>query len=168
MFCLIWVTDVQCLYSIIAQNRAPQGKRIINWRFKFGFKNLNFILSPFLWWLITDFYKKLTIFDEMAKVHKLNILKRKKCIRNKHTEIEISKLLLDLVISQTHQGLKRVTIICLLSLMLINIHFRKYHIWNDKTYPIQLDIYKSVTQFKVNCTASNLTHLFHLVQFVKC
>ena len=110
MFCLIWVTDVQCLYSIIAQNRAPQGKRIINWRFKFGFKNLNFILSPFLWWLITDFYKKLTIFDEMAKIHKLNILKRKKCIRNKHTEIEISKLLLDIVISQTHQGLKRVTI----------------------------------------------------------
>ena len=89
LFCLIWVTDVRCLYFIIPENWAPHGKRITNWRFKFGFKNLNFILSPFLWWLITDFYKKFTIFDEMAKVHKLNILKRKKCIRSKHTEIEM-------------------------------------------------------------------------------
>ena len=142
LFCLIitWITDVQCLYLITLENWAPEGKRIINWRFKFGFKNLNFILSPFLWWLITDFYKKFTIFDEMAKVHKLNILKRKKCVRTKHTQrLKWIKLLLDFVISETRKGLKRVTLICLLCPMLVNIHFRKYHIWNEKkrsTWPI--------------------------------
>ena len=32
----------------------------------------------------------------------------------------------------THKGLKRVTLICLLCPMLVIIHFRKYHIWNEK------------------------------------
>ena len=34
--------------------------------------------------------------------------------------------------AETHKGLKRVTLICLLCLMLVIIHFRKYHIWNEK------------------------------------
>ena len=33
---------------------------------------------------------------------------------------------------ETHKGLKRVTLICLLYPMLVIIHFRKYHIWNEK------------------------------------
>ena len=33
---------------------------------------------------------------------------------------------------ETHKGLKRVTLICLLCPMLVIIHFRKYHIWNEK------------------------------------
>ena len=37
-----------------------------------------------------------------------------------------------LVKSETHKGLKRVTLICLLCPMLVIIHFRKYHIWNKK------------------------------------
>ena len=37
-----------------------------------------------------------------------------------------------LVLSETHKGLKRVTLICLLCPMLVIIHFRKYHIWNEK------------------------------------
>ena len=36
------------------------------------------------------------------------------------------------LISETHKGLKRVTLICLLCPMLVIIHFRKYHIWNEK------------------------------------
>ena len=36
------------------------------------------------------------------------------------------------VIPETHKGLKRVTLICLLCPMLVKIHFRKYHIWNEK------------------------------------
>ena len=36
------------------------------------------------------------------------------------------------VISETHKGLKRATLICLLCPMLVIIHFRKYHIWNEK------------------------------------
>ena len=36
------------------------------------------------------------------------------------------------VLPETHKGLKRVTLICLPCLMLVNIHFRKYHIWNEK------------------------------------
>ena len=32
----------------------------------------------------------------------------------------------------THKGLKRVTLICLLCPMLVIVHFRKYHIWNEK------------------------------------
>ena len=35
-----------------------------------------------------------------------------------------------LVKAETHKGLKRVTLICLLCPMLVIIHFRKYHIWN--------------------------------------
>ena len=38
----------------------------------------------------------------------------------------------DRVIPETHKGLKRVTLICLPCSMLVNIHFRKYHIWNEK------------------------------------
>ena len=34
--------------------------------------------------------------------------------------------------SETHKGLKRVTLICLLCPMLVIIHFRKYYIWNEK------------------------------------
>ena len=34
--------------------------------------------------------------------------------------------------AETHKGLKRVTLICLLCPMLVIIHFRKYHIWNEK------------------------------------
>ena len=33
---------------------------------------------------------------------------------------------------ETHKGLKRVTLICLLCPMLVIIYFRKYHIWNEK------------------------------------
>ena len=33
---------------------------------------------------------------------------------------------------ETHKGLKRVTLICLLCPMLVIIHFQKYHIWNEK------------------------------------
>ena len=33
---------------------------------------------------------------------------------------------------ETHKGLKRVTLICLLCPMLVIIHFPKYHIWNEK------------------------------------
>ena len=33
---------------------------------------------------------------------------------------------------ETHKGLKRVTLICLLCPMLVIIHFEKYHIWNEK------------------------------------
>ena len=40
-----------------------------------------------------------------------------------------SKLLFGI---NTHKGLKRVTLICLLCPMLVIIHFRKYHIWNEK------------------------------------
>ena len=36
------------------------------------------------------------------------------------------------VVSETHKGLKRVTLICLFCPMLVIIHFRKYHIWNEK------------------------------------
>ena len=36
------------------------------------------------------------------------------------------------VLPETHKGLKRVTLICLLCLMLVIIHFRKYHVWNEK------------------------------------
>ena len=35
-------------------------------------------------------------------------------------------------ITETHKGLKRVTLICLLCPMLVIIHFRKYHIWKEK------------------------------------
>ena len=35
-------------------------------------------------------------------------------------------------VSETHKGLKHVTLICLLCPMLVIIHFRKYHIWNEK------------------------------------
>ena len=35
------------------------------------------------------------------------------------------------LIAETHKGLKRVTLVCLLCPMLVIIHFRKYHIWND-------------------------------------
>ena len=35
-------------------------------------------------------------------------------------------------VPETHKGLKRVTLICLLCPMLVIIHFRKYHIWNEK------------------------------------
>ena len=69
---------VQCLCFIIPENWSSPIKGKDNWRLKFRFKYLNFIFSPFLWWLITDFYKKFSIFDEMAKVQKLNVLKRKK------------------------------------------------------------------------------------------
>ena len=43
-----------------------------------------------------------------------------------HTQIHIKKE------PETHKGLKRVTLICLLCPMLVIIHFRKYHIWNEK------------------------------------
>ena len=33
---------------------------------------------------------------------------------------------------ETHKGLKRVTLICLLCPMLVIIHFEKYHIWKEK------------------------------------
>ena len=33
---------------------------------------------------------------------------------------------------ETHEGLKRVTLICLLCPMLVIVHFWKYHIWNEK------------------------------------
>ena len=33
---------------------------------------------------------------------------------------------------ETHKELKCVTVICLPCPMLVNIHFRKYHIWNEK------------------------------------
>ena len=33
---------------------------------------------------------------------------------------------------ETHKELKRVTLICLLCPMLVIIHFRKWHIWNEK------------------------------------
>ena len=36
------------------------------------------------------------------------------------------------VLPETHKGLKRVTLICLLCPMLVNIHFRKYHIRSEK------------------------------------
>ena len=36
------------------------------------------------------------------------------------------------LLSETHKGLKRVTLICLLCPMLVIIQFRKYHIWNEK------------------------------------
>ena len=36
------------------------------------------------------------------------------------------------ILSETHKGLKRVTLICLLCPMLVIIHFTKYHIWNEK------------------------------------
>ena len=36
------------------------------------------------------------------------------------------------ILPETHKGLKRVTLICLLCLMLVIIHFRKYDIWNEK------------------------------------
>ena len=39
---------------------------------------------------------------------------------------------LNLMKPETHKGLKRVTLICLLCPMLVIIHFRKYHIWNEK------------------------------------
>ena len=32
---------------------------------------------------------------------------------------------------ETHKGLKRVIVICLLCPMLVNFYFRKYHIWNE-------------------------------------
>ena len=35
-------------------------------------------------------------------------------------------------VPETHKGLKRVTLICLLCPMLVIIHFRKYHIWKEK------------------------------------
>ena len=37
-----------------------------------------------------------------------------------------------LAVSETHKGLKRVTLMCLLCPMLVIIHFQKYHIWNEK------------------------------------
>ena len=37
-----------------------------------------------------------------------------------------------LPVPETRKGLKRVTLICLLCLMLVIIQFRKYHIWNEK------------------------------------
>ena len=46
----------------------------------------------------------------------------------------------DSAISETHKGLKRVTLICLLCPMLVIIHFRKYHIWNEKKLRKQLDV----------------------------
>ena len=36
------------------------------------------------------------------------------------------------VVPETHKGLIRVTLICLLCPMFVIIHFRKYHIWNEK------------------------------------
>ena len=36
------------------------------------------------------------------------------------------------VVPETHKGLKRVTLTCLFCPMLVIIHFRKYHIWNEK------------------------------------
>lgn len=41
-------------------------------------------------------------------------------------------ILHNLLISETHKGLKCVTPICLLCSMLVNIHSRKYYIWNEK------------------------------------
>ena len=46
----------------------------------------------------------------------------------------------DSAISETRKGLKRVTLICLLCPMLVIIHFRKYHIWNEKKLRKQLDV----------------------------
>ena len=43
-----------------------------------------------------------------------------------------NKKLVDRVHPETHKGLKRVTLMCLLCLMLVIIHFRKYDIWNEK------------------------------------
>ena len=37
-----------------------------------------------------------------------------------------------LVDTETRKGLKRVTFMCLLCPMLVIIHFRKHHIWNEK------------------------------------
>ena len=37
-----------------------------------------------------------------------------------------------MALTRNHKGLKRVTLICLPCPMLVNIHFRKYHIWNEK------------------------------------
>ena len=42
------------------------------------------------------------------------------------------RLALDRLSTETHKGLKRVTLICLLCPMLVIIQFRKYHIWNEK------------------------------------
>ena len=36
------------------------------------------------------------------------------------------------ILPETHKGLKRVTLVCLLCPMLVIIHFQKYHIWNEK------------------------------------
>jgi len=44
----------------------------------------------------------------------------------------IAMILHNLLISETHKGLKCVTPICFLCLMLVNIHFRKYYIWDEK------------------------------------
>ena len=76
-----------------------------------------------------------------------------------------SKLLLDLVISETDKGLKHVTLIYLLCLMLVNIHFRKHHIYlereekidlTDKTWQLQKHNLKSEFHcFKLNTLISS-------------
>ena len=81
-----------------------------------------------------------------------------------------SKLLLDLVISETHTGLKRVTNMfalsdaCKYSLSKVPYLGQEEKIdLTDQTWQLQKRNLKLV-----NCAASNLTHLFHLIQFVKC
>ena len=44
----------------------------------------------------------------------------------------IAMILHNLFISETHKGLKYVIPICFLGLMLMNMHFHKYYIWNEK------------------------------------
>ena len=76
-----------------------------------------------------------------------------------------SKLLHDLVIWETHKGLKHATLICLLCPMLVNIHFWKYHNYlerkekfdlTNQTWHLQKSILKSeLRRFKLNTLISS-------------
>ena len=48
------------------------------------------------------------------------------------------------ILPETHKGLKRVTLICLLCPMLVIIQFRKYHIWNEKKITDQSNFVNNV------------------------
>ena len=148
LFCLIWVTDEQCLYLIIPENWAPQGKGIINWRLKFGFNFLTLYSHLFFGGWSLTFIRSSPSLMRWPKFTSWISWREKNASETNTQRLKWSKLLLDLVISETHKGLKCVTLICLLCPMLIRIHFQKYHIWNEKkrsTWPIQLDSYKGVT-----------------------
>ena len=68
----------------------------------------------------------------------------------------INSLSTDNIFAETHKGLKRVTLICLLCPMLVIIHFRKYHIWKEKKR--QLTNQTSYTTWR-NFTSAFCAHL---------